>query len=171
MLLKPASPTPSNTGSLRSFHRDTDKGIKVHRYCDVLQRGGAQVYRCAITAPRVTRTGTYGTGRAPKRGCIGLHQILYNIYNTATDRRCKRSHSNTPPVKTLAPLTTRSSSLRCVSAAEHYVAAQYSRTGRTILQNISQEAIYHGILARTSRCKAFEKLLWKQSEDASQKSS
>ena len=65
LLLKPASPTPSNTGSLRSFHRDTDHGINVRRYWEVLQRGGAWVYRCAITAPRLTRTGTYGTGRAP----------------------------------------------------------------------------------------------------------
>ena len=32
MLLKPASPTPSNTGSLRSFHRDTDQGINIRRY-------------------------------------------------------------------------------------------------------------------------------------------
>ena len=73
------------------------------------------MYRCAITAPRVTRTGTYGTGRAPYRGCIGLHLILYSIHNTETYRRCARSHANTPPVKKLAPLTTRSSSLRCVS--------------------------------------------------------
>ena len=27
------------------------------------------MYRCAITPPRVTRTGTYGTGKAPYRGC------------------------------------------------------------------------------------------------------
>ena len=40
LLLKPASPTPSNTGSLRSFHRDTEKIIKVLLYCEVLQRGG-----------------------------------------------------------------------------------------------------------------------------------
>ena len=67
LLLKPASPTPSNTlgHELTSFHRDTEKGIKVLLYCEVLQRGGAEVNRCAITAPRVTRTGTYGTGRAP----------------------------------------------------------------------------------------------------------
>ena len=32
LLLKPASPTPSNTGSLRSFHRDTETGIKVLLY-------------------------------------------------------------------------------------------------------------------------------------------
>ena len=32
LLLKPASPTPSNMGAIRSFHRDTDKGIKVRRY-------------------------------------------------------------------------------------------------------------------------------------------
>ena len=32
LLLKPASPTPSNTGSLRSFQRDTKRGTKVLRY-------------------------------------------------------------------------------------------------------------------------------------------
>ena len=40
LLLKPANPTPSNTGSTRSFQRDTERGIKVLRYCEVLQRGG-----------------------------------------------------------------------------------------------------------------------------------
>ena len=58
LLLKSANPTPSNMGSTRSFQRDTKRGIKVLRYCEVLQRGGAKVYRCAIKAPRVTRTGT-----------------------------------------------------------------------------------------------------------------
>ena len=32
---------PSNTGSARSFQRDTERGIKVLQYCEVLQRGGA----------------------------------------------------------------------------------------------------------------------------------
>ena len=32
LLLKPASPTLSNTGSLRSFQRDTERGIKLLRY-------------------------------------------------------------------------------------------------------------------------------------------
>ena len=41
LLLKPASPTPSNTGLARSFQRDTEKGIKVLLYNKVLQRGGA----------------------------------------------------------------------------------------------------------------------------------
>ena len=41
LLLKYASPTPSNTGLARSFQRDTEKGIKVLLYCKVLQRGGA----------------------------------------------------------------------------------------------------------------------------------
>ena len=85
------------------------------------------MYRCAITPPRVTRTGTYGRGRAPYRGCIGLRLILYSIHNTETDRRCARSHANTHQVKKLVPLTTRSSSLRCVSAAEHQTAEQYSK--------------------------------------------
>ena len=32
LLLKPASPTPSKTGSLRSFQRDTERGTKLLRY-------------------------------------------------------------------------------------------------------------------------------------------
>ena len=40
LLLKPASPTPLNTGSAKSFQRDTERGTKVLRYCEVLQRGG-----------------------------------------------------------------------------------------------------------------------------------
>ena len=32
LLLKPASPTPSTTGSLRSFQRDTERGTKLLRY-------------------------------------------------------------------------------------------------------------------------------------------
>ena len=83
------------------------------------------LHRCAITAPRVTSIGAlYGTGRLTWRGCIGLLLILYSIHNTATDRRWARSHSNTPPVKKLAPPTIRSSSLMCVLAAEHHTAEQ-----------------------------------------------
>ena len=54
LLLKPASPTPSNTGSARSFKNYTKRGIKVMRCCEVLQRGRAYAYRCATRAPRVT---------------------------------------------------------------------------------------------------------------------
>ena len=36
-----------------------------------------------------------------------------------------------PQCKKLAPLTTRSSNLRCISAAEHQTAEQYSKTGKT----------------------------------------
>ena len=58
LLLKPANLTPPNTGSTRSFQRDTEREIKVLWYCEVLQRGGAKVYRCEIKVPRETRTGT-----------------------------------------------------------------------------------------------------------------
>ena len=51
--MKPASPTPSNTGSARSFHMDTERGINLLRCCEVLQRGEAEVYGCATRAPRV----------------------------------------------------------------------------------------------------------------------
>ena len=40
LLLKPASPTQSNKGLTRSFHRDTEMEMKVLRYCEVLPRGG-----------------------------------------------------------------------------------------------------------------------------------
>ena len=60
----------------------------------------------------------------------------------------------------------------CVSAAEHHTAEQYSKTAGQKSESISQEAIYHGTLARTSsRYQVFEQLLWKPSEDASQRSS
>ena len=41
LLLIPASPTTSNTGLARSLKRDTERGIKVLRYFEVLQRGSA----------------------------------------------------------------------------------------------------------------------------------
>ena len=47
------------------------------------------------------------------------------------DKRWAMSHSNTPPVRNRVPLIARSSSLRCVSAAEHQTAEQYSKSGRT----------------------------------------
>ena len=107
--------------------------VKVLRYCEVLQRGGAQMYRCTITAQRVTRTGTYGSVKHHNEE-IGLHLFLYDIYNTAIDRRCARSQANTLIVKKLAPLTTRSSSLRCVSTAEHHTAEHYYKTSMTKLR-------------------------------------
>ena len=41
LLLKLGSPTPSKTELARSFQRDTEKGIKVLLYCQVLHRGCA----------------------------------------------------------------------------------------------------------------------------------
>ena len=66
----------------------------------------------------------------PLTWCTGLHLILYSIQRTATDWRWAMSHSNKPPVRNRAPLTARSSRLRCVSAAENPTAAVYSKTGR-----------------------------------------
>ena len=76
-------------------------------------------------------------------------------------------------VKKLAPLTTRSSSLRCVLAAKHHTAELYSKNSLTKQRKqLPIEAIYLGISARNSRSnQAIEKLLWKLIEDASQKSS
>ena len=50
--------------------------------------------------------------------------------------------------KKLAQRTTPPNSLRCVFAAEHHTAEQYSKTARTKPRKHPQEAIYHGIRAR-----------------------
>ena len=97
--------------------------------------------------------------------------ILYSIHNTATDRRWERSQLSTPPAKKQAPLTTRSSSLRYVSAAEHHTAEQYSKTGKTK----HQEHLPMSNLSWNTR-QDFLKIpsLWEAAletgEDASQKS-
>ena len=110
--------------------------------------------RCATRAPRVTHTDTYSLGRAPLRGCTGLHLILYSIHSTTTDRRWVRSHSNTPPVRNRAPLTARSSCSRCVSAAAHHTAEQHYKTGMAKPQNHHWENCLHFVYAPT-RCLSF----------------
>ena len=146
LLLKPASPTPSNTGSLRSFQRDTERGTKLLRYWEVLQRGGANECLWATKAPRVTRAGTYGNSNAPLKGSIWLLLILNSMHNSATDRRWVRLQSKTPPARKSALLTTQSSSLRYESAAEH-------QTGRKPAgkssKKISEGATNHEIPAKT----------------------
>ena len=57
------------------------------------------------------------------------------MHNSATDWRWARLQSKTPQARKQALLTTLSSSSRCESAAEHDTAEQYSKTGRTKLQN------------------------------------
>ena len=137
MLLKPASPTPSNTGSLRSFQRDIERG---QSFCDTERSYNEEARRSyneclwATKAPRVIRAGTYGKGNAALKGSIGLLFILNSMHNSATDWRWARLHHKTPPARKPALLTTLSSSLRSESAAEHHSAEQYSKTGRTKLQ-------------------------------------
>ena len=57
-----------------------------------------------------------------------LIQLTLHCYRS-TIRNVILRH--TPSEKKRAPLTTRSSSLRCVSTAEHHTTLQYSTTGRT----------------------------------------
>ena len=65
---------------------------------------------------------------------------------------------------------TRSSNLKCVSAPSTTLEERTPNWAGQNPESIFQEAINHGILSRTSsRYQAFEKLLWKPSEDASQR--
>ena len=52
------------------------------------------------------------------------------------------SHSNTAPVKKHSLLPTQSSSLRCISAAEHHTTEQYSKTvSRKLVKHISRSTL------------------------------
>ena len=105
LLLKPASPTPSNTWSLRTFQSDTERDTKLLRQWVVLQRGGANECLWATNAPRVPPAGTYGKGNALLKGCIGLLLILYSRYNSVTIQRWAGLHSKTPSARKPALLT------------------------------------------------------------------
>ena len=103
LLLKPASPSPSNTGSARSFQRDNERGTKVLRYSGLLfpahGPSGMILHHspfCSEVAHRYTdvrpdhrvctRAGTYGSGSASLSWLFVLHRILYSIQRTATDQ-------------------------------------------------------------------------------------
>ena len=95
--------------------------------------------------------------------------ILNSIHSTATDRRRAMSQSNILPVRNRPPLTTRSSGLRCASAAEHHTAEQYSKTGRTKpWKHLPRSYLSCYTRQTLSRYQVFQTLLWKLSEDASQ---
>ena len=117
----------SNTGSARSFHRDPEREIKVLQYCEVLQRGNVYLYRCATKTPRVALTGTCGTGRAPCIDGTNDYTRSYTAYIVQPQIQDEQYHTQShPQLRKQAPLTIRSSSLRCVSDAEHLTAEQYS---------------------------------------------
>ena len=81
--------------------------------------------------------------------CSGSY-TAYMILPQIDDVQC---YNDTPTVKKRAQLTTvttRSGSLKYVSAAEHDTAARNAKTDRTKPLKHLQEAIYHEILAKTS---------------------
>ena len=61
----------------RHVHSINQCNISGTRTCNRSMRGNHLAY--AATLGIITRTSTYGTGRTPQRGCIGLHLILYSI--------------------------------------------------------------------------------------------
>ena len=121
-------------------------------------------------APRETRTGTYGTRiEHHKEGDAG-NTWSYTAYTVQSQIDNEQCHTQThPQVKKCSSLTARWISLRCVSAAEHHTAEQYSKTGRTKLPS---KHLPRSIMEFSPWLpKVFEKLLWQPSEDASQMSS
>ena len=126
LLLKPASPT--NHRIQGHLDRSTEILTREYKSCYTMRFCSEEahlVYRCAITMPCVTAPAHAAQEEQLEEGASTSDLV------TATDQQCARSHSNTPPIKKWAPLTTQSSSLRFVSAAEHYITEQSSKTGRT----------------------------------------
>ena len=80
-------------------------------------------------------------------------------------------HSSTRPVKKHAPLTTRSSSVSCVLAAEHHTAEQYSKTGIKPRKNLPRSDLSWNTLEKIFNIQSLEKQLWKPSDDAAHRSS
>ena len=93
--------------------------------------------------------GKVGLHKEGASGCSGSY-TAYIILPQIDDVQC---FNDTPPVQKRAQLTTvttRSGSLKYVSAAEHHTAAHDAKTDRTKPRKHLQEAIYHEILAKTS---------------------
>ena len=167
---QPASSTPSNTGSLGSFKRDTEMSTKVMGTESSTVRRRKRVPMNNYSAMNNTRWHIRQRQcNATLEGCIGLLLILNSVHNTATDRRWERLNSKTPPAKKTSFLTTLSSTLRCESAAEYHTDGQYYKTNGRSSKKISEGATDHEIFVRTFwRCQTSELQHWKQSEGASQ---
>ena len=135
LLLKPVSVTPSNTGSLRTFHRNTGRSTRscgAEKFCNEEAKTSTDESNQSTTS---NSRFTYSKGNAPLRSCIGLLLILNTIQNTATDYRLARQYCNTYRLlKKLALLIPVSTRWRCESAAQHHTAEQYSKKGRLIIQ-------------------------------------
>ena len=127
-------PVPDwKTRPAKSFLIDTVREMKVQLNCEVLQRGGLSIPMCDQSTA-VIRTNMHTTrARHHKEGALGytLSSTAYTCI-TATDRRWTIIRSSTHQFKKNDTLIMqRSSSFRCVSAAEHHTAEQWAKTGRT----------------------------------------
>ena len=111
---------PINISRTKTTHKQIHF---IFKFCTI-------VVLCIIAEKLIIIKKSFSTCTLLLRGCTGLQLILYSIDSTATDRQWAMSHSNTPPVRNRAQLTARSSSLRCVSAAEHHTEEQCSKTPR-----------------------------------------
>ena len=117
LLLKPATPTPSNTGSAWLFHRDRARRRISIPMCD----------QSSACNPHWHIRARYCTTKR-------VHRVTPNLIQHT--KYCHRSmmtnftlkHS---PVRKRSSLTARFSSLWCVSAVEHRTANSASKTGRT----------------------------------------
>ena len=52
LLLKPTSPTPSNTGSIRLFQRDTERARGAQRFCDTEKSYNEEAQTSACEQPK-----------------------------------------------------------------------------------------------------------------------
>ena len=86
LLLEPASPTLSNTGSLRSSQIDTEWSILL--YCYTEKSYNEEARTSEYEQPKHHELHTLAhTAKAMLKGCIGLLLIINGMHNSATDLR------------------------------------------------------------------------------------
>ena len=78
LLLKPASPTPSNAGLARSFQRDTEKGIKVQLYRGFVAKRCISVPMCDQSTACNPHWHIRSRGRMHKSSCGHLSKRRSN---------------------------------------------------------------------------------------------
>ena len=103
---------------------------------------------------------------------MGLHLILYSIRNTVTDRRCVRSHSNTPTVKKYGATdyTVQKFQVCIGSRAPHCRTVLQNGQDKTAKASPKKQSIMEYLPALPQNTKPLRSYSG-NSEDASQKSS
>ena len=110
ILSNPASPTPSNTLSRRSFHRDTEWGIKVCevcrtvRFCSEVQKNTDERPRHHVK-PVLEQKARAEHHKVAVLGYSWSYEAYTKLQLVDSGKGCTQLDLSIPPAKKLTPLT------------------------------------------------------------------